>query len=132
MFIQNAHFLYSNVDEEIDVVLVGFADQEFETKEYILLQRSTVSDDQDKALGLDKVHITLNREDCSDYCDIKEIKLRRDSLEIILDDTTAKVHRVPNHVVIRFHAAIDQLQSIRNHLELMFQNEPGTLKCTDI
>ncbi|AEI42855.1 Imm10 family immunity protein [Paenibacillus mucilaginosus] len=132
MFIQYAQFIYSNVDEDAEVVLVGFADQEFETKEYILLQRSTVSDDQDKALGLDKVHITINGEECSGYCDIKEIILRSDSVEIILDDSTVKVLGVPNHVAIRFNAAVDQLQAIKNHLELMFQNEPGTLKCIDI
>ncbi|MCZ8518493.1 MULTISPECIES: Imm10 family immunity protein [Paenibacillus] len=132
MFIQYAHFLYSNFDEEMEVVLVGFADQEFETKEYILLQRSTESDDQDKALGLDKVHITINGEDCSDYCDIKEIILRSDSLEIILDDSTVKVLQIPNHIAIRFNVAVDQLQAIKNHLELMFRNEPETLKCIDM
>ncbi|MBB3114158.1 hypothetical protein FHS18_006276 [Paenibacillus phyllosphaerae] len=131
MFTQTAQFLYSNCDEEIDVILVGFADQEFETKEYILLQRSLESDDRDKALGLDKVHLTINGEECSGYCDIKELLLRSNSLEIILDESTAEGLELPKHIKIEFNVDVEQLQAMRNHLELMFQNEPGVLNYFD-
>lgn len=63
--ILKCNFLYAQ--KENNVVIVGFADDEFNSKEYVLLQKSLVSEEQDKKLGLDQVHITFNDPSRSAY-----------------------------------------------------------------
>jgi hypothetical protein len=77
-----ANFLYGGVDEDSDVLMVGFADDEFDTKEYILLQKTLVPGQKDKELGLDKVHIEYNDQSRSTYAGILNIVMYNDGIEI--------------------------------------------------
>jgi hypothetical protein len=75
-----ANFLYGGVDEDSNVLMVGFADDEFDTKEYILLQKTLVPDQKDKELGLDKVH-EYNDQSRSTYAGILNIVMYNDCIE---------------------------------------------------
>lgn len=57
-----ALFVYYGVEDE--TVLIGFADDEFETNEYVLFQKFLYIED---IPILNKVHITLNSENRSEY-----------------------------------------------------------------
>ena len=61
------------VQNEYGVALLGFADEQFNTTQYLLLQRTLAPDDQDRALGQDRVHIELN--DRSAYGDVEEARI---------------------------------------------------------
>lgn len=50
-----ALFVYFGIEDE--TLLIGFADNEFETKEYVLFQKSLCIED---IPILNKVHITIN------------------------------------------------------------------------
>jgi hypothetical protein len=123
-----ANFLYSNFDEEIDVVLVGFADDEFDTNEYLLLQKSMKSDEQDKALGLDKVHITYKDDMCSAYGVVEKLILKSSSVEIFLDFDTSKELQIANHLIVEFPINLKDAHGIKQHLEMMFQDEVGVFE----
>lgn len=61
----NASYVFTGIED--DIILIGFADDEFDTKEHILLQKSLEADEQDIELGQDKVHITYIDELNSTY-----------------------------------------------------------------
>jgi len=64
--------------------MVGFADNQFETREYLLLQRTMMPNEQDRNLGLDGIHIQVDGPNKSGYDGIESIRLRRTDVEIII------------------------------------------------
>jgi hypothetical protein len=78
---------FVTVRNEYGVALLGFADEQFNTKHYLLLQRTLEPDDQDRGLGQDRVHIELN--DRSAYADVEEARLANGRLVLRLDPATA-------------------------------------------
>jgi hypothetical protein len=47
---------YVTVTDEAEYLLVGFADDEYETKESLILMRSHEYDERDVALGMNQVY----------------------------------------------------------------------------
>jgi hypothetical protein len=78
---------FVTVQNEYGVALLGFANEQFNTTQYLLLQRTLEPDDQDRALGQDRVHIELN--DRSAYGDVEEARLENGRLVLRLDPLTA-------------------------------------------
>lgn len=66
------------------VIMVGFADDQFATSEYVLLQRTLAPKEQDRKLGLDGVHIEVDGPDNSGYDGIELIRLNRTDAEIVI------------------------------------------------
>jgi hypothetical protein len=85
----NASYFLNGIED--DIILVGFADDEFDTKEHILLQKSLEYDEQDKELGQDKVYITYIDKLYSTYGGILMVTLKSDVVEILVDADTAKI-----------------------------------------
>jgi hypothetical protein len=119
----NANFLYSQVNNDIDVLIIGFADDEFDTEEYVLLQRSLNPTNEDKELGYDKVHITYNDESQSLYGGIKKFFLKRNLIEITLEQEVSEILNCHNVIEITFCIGKDEVIDIHNYLIKMFSNE---------
>lgn len=113
-----ANFLYAQVDEN-DVIMVGFADDEFETKDYILFQKSLVSDEQDKKMGFDKVHITFCDQTQSVYGNILRFVLKKGLVEVNIDSKTANEISTDERIEIAFPAN-SKLDDIKHYLTKMF------------
>ena len=60
-----AKMVYASKEE--GYYLVGFADDEYETKEYVLLQKAFDFDEQDITLGMDGEYIEINGQENSGY-----------------------------------------------------------------
>ena len=118
-----AGYLYAQ--KERSVVMVGFADKEFETEEYVLLQGSLAHDEQDRKLGLDKVHITYKDQLHSSYGGIKRVKLQKGGIKISVSPNTARALGAEEEIEIEFSAQDPKLPEIKLHLELLFKEEPG-------
>ncbi len=119
----NAKFLYAQIEN--DVIMVGFADDEFETKDYVLLQKSLIFNEQDKELGFDKVHITYQDELYSKYGGIQKIVLDKGVCEILLDSKTGNILGTGEKIEILFPNDFD-LSDVKNHLEQMFIHDTGS------
>jgi hypothetical protein len=122
-------FLYAQVDNDIDVIMVGFADDEYDTNEYILLQKSLVVDEQDMEYGFNKVHITYNNEEYSSYGGIKRLKITNGIVDIHLDQRTAKILDTDAHIQIKFPKDYSRLQEIKHYLKQMFEGENEIFVC---
>jgi hypothetical protein len=116
---------YLCAQTEHDVIMVGFADREFETEEYVLLQGSLTYDDQDRKLGLDKVHITYKDQLYSAYGGIQGVVLQKGNVKISVSPDTARALGAEEEIEIEFSAQDPKLPEIKLHLELLFKEEPG-------
>ena len=77
-----AGFSYAQDDGLLQ--MAGLANDQFKTKQYLLLQKTVHPSDQDRRLGQDQVHITLNDQEHSTYGGIVQVLLNRDSLALRL------------------------------------------------
>jgi hypothetical protein len=112
-----AEFVYTqNVDE---LIVVGFADKQFETKEYVLLQRSLFATEQDKQFGFDNVHITFFDQARFRYRGIQLINLNKDSLEIHLKEDMAIELNTKSSIKIDISQASFDFDKVSEKLELL-------------
>lgn len=82
-----AGFVYTQDDGE--VAMVGFADQQYDTRAYVLLQRTLRPSGDDVRRGWDDVHITVDDETRSAYGGVKRITLFEKRVLIEVSPTTA-------------------------------------------
>ena len=75
---------FVSVDEIQDVLIVGFADRQFDTSRYLMLQRSLNPDDD---AG---VYFEHNNQACAAYGTVSRCLLSNGRVEMTVDDTTAK------------------------------------------
>ncbi|MGG3280986.1 Imm10 family immunity protein [Paenibacillus solani] len=92
-----ASFVYFGVEDE--TLLIGFADDEYETNEYVLFQKSLYIED---IPILNKVHITLNSETRSEYGGILKITLSQKLISIYLSKETARSLGVDGSINIEY------------------------------
>lgn len=105
------------------VIIIGFGDDEIDTQNYLLLQRSVMPTLQDRILGHDKVHIAFSSQTNSTYGGITRFVLRTGMAEIYFDDQAAKALGIPDWLNITFAFSHDQFQTLTEHLERMFEGE---------
>lgn len=118
-----ASFVYFGVEDE--TILIGFADNEFETKEYVLFQKPLCMED---IPILNKVHITLNSQDRSEYGGIVKIIISRKLMSIFLSKETARSLGVNDSIDIeydidekRYHALISQFNKLNVDQEIIME-----------
>lgn len=118
-----ASFVYFGMEDE--TLLIGFADDEFETKEYVLLQKSLCIED---IPILSNVHITFNSEDRSEYGGIVKIIISRKLISIFLTKETARSLGVNDSIDIeydidekRYHALISQFNKLNVDQEIIME-----------
>ena len=76
-----------------DYLLVGLADQQHETTDYLTFQRAHQFDEQDIRLGHDTVYIERNDQFYSGYGGMRSVALHSDRLHIDFDEHGATFMR---------------------------------------
>ncbi|MEK5331900.1 Imm10 family immunity protein [Lysinibacillus sp. FSL W8-0992] len=113
-----ASFVYFSIDDE--TVLIGFADDEFETKEYVLFQKSLWIED---IPILNKVHITINSENRSAYGEILRIILSRKFISIFLSKDTASSLGVSDSIDIEYDIDEKEFKILISHIQKLNVNQ---------
>jgi len=70
-------------------IIIGFANDKDAPSKFVLLQKPKEFDEQDKQLGMDKIHIQIEDESRAAYGGIKSISKNQDHVLIDLDSDTA-------------------------------------------
>ncbi len=78
-----------------DFWLVGFADEEFDTRHYVMLQRSYQDDAQDLALGMNTYHVERDGQNNAGYGGVERFDLYPDRIVIKFDRMGAKRLKTP-------------------------------------
>lgn len=74
-------------------VVVGFTDDEFAPREYVLLERSLKVTDEEAEMGLGQVYIERNDQRYADYGGIRQCILTPAAVELLLEPATAQTLR---------------------------------------
>jgi hypothetical protein len=108
---------------EPDAATLGFADDEIDTKEYLLLERTLKPDKQERELGMDRLYIELNSQKRSAYGSVEEVRFERSSLVFRLDMATAS--KVSNGEAIEVEVDNSQvdLKQLAKHLRFLIGAE---------
>ena len=92
MFLQNDDYL----------ALLGFADDENIPSRFVILQKTKKYDEQDRKMGMDKIHIQVKDESRSLYGGIKRISKEERRLVIELEENAMSTLRVDGDIEMDF------------------------------
>jgi hypothetical protein len=105
------------------MVMIGFADDEHEPSQFVLLQKAKEYDEQDKRLGMDKIHIQVEDESRALYGGIRLISKEGEHLLIELEDAAASALQVNGHIEINLDPHHPQLATALAELEKLVSSE---------
>lgn len=97
--------------ESDGVLLAGLADDQHETVDYLLFQKSIDPGAQDLKLGHDQVHVTLNGRTSSSYGGIESIRLVSSELQIQVDASTAEALGTAQEFLVSFDHRLEGLEA---------------------
>lgn len=112
---------YVTVTNEAEYLLVGFADDEYETKESLIFMRSHEYDEQDVALGMNQVYIERNDQGHSAYGGIQTFILLRNRARLCFDETTAHQLGITPRFEIRFAMNDTEFDDLKQGLRSLFE-----------
>ncbi|HUT11542.1 MAG TPA: Imm10 family immunity protein [Thermoguttaceae bacterium] len=115
-----AGFVYTQNDGEI--AMVGFADQQYDTKAYVLLQRTLRPSGDDVRRGWDDVHVTVNDQTRSAYGGVKRITLRNKQVLIKVSPTTANHLGTGETISVNMENAQVDIGKLAEMLKLVCRN----------
>ena len=113
---------YAFVENDGTVVTVGFADQQYDTKDCVLLQRTLKPSKGDIARGWDHIHIMVSDQLRSSYGGVEEIGLWQDHADITLAPDTASQVRAGTVLRVDLSADVANLAEVREMLKLLCGN----------
>jgi len=103
-----------------DYLLVGLADQQFDTREYLTFQRAHEFDEQDVRLGMDAVHIERNDQGFSGYGGMRSVVLFSDRLHIDFDARGAAFMGGTTATDVAFAFPRESFETLRSGLQRCF------------
>lgn len=112
-----------HAESEMDVIIVGFANEE--VGEYLLLQKSLSSSPQDKELAIHKIHISYKEQANSTYGGVRKCLLTEDRVQIHIDSDAATALGAGESIEIRLSVSESILHKLESHLESLFDDQPG-------
>ena len=92
-------YSFVNSDEENGVITAGFADKQFETKEYLLFQNWIDAEAEGEE---DEIYIERNNQLQSTYDGIIQFILFRDKAKLLLNSETARILNTKQEILILF------------------------------
>lgn len=113
---------FVSVDEIHDALIVGFADRQFDTSRYLMLQRSLNPNDD---AG---VYLEHNNQGCSTYGAVSRCLLGNGRIEITVDDATAKRLGTETSFAIEFPHDQASLRRLQTGLEQILDGTPCRFK----
>ncbi|MBD9471166.1 Imm10 family immunity protein [Pseudoxanthomonas sp. PXM01] len=100
--------------------LVGFADQKFDTRFYLMLQRALEHDEQDRALGMDTYHLEWRGQGMSGYGGISRFLLSSTGVEVSFEPQAVAELDGMEHLSICFQLSRDDFLMLREALGNIF------------
>lgn len=112
---------FAAVTEADDTLIVGFADQQFETTSYFMLQRALTPSDGDQ------VYLERDGQQYCGYGTVHRCTLTRFQLELEIEDSLADALDFPDAFVVRFKCGDAVFEQLRAALPRIFSGTPCIL-----
>ncbi|WP_185964354.1 Imm10 family immunity protein [Aliikangiella marina] len=117
----NASHIFNQDDDYM--VMLGFADDEFEPSKFVIIQKAHEYDDQDVKLGMDKLHIQVEDQSRANYGGISSFTLDNSYLVIELELDTQSSLKVDGNIRIALEANHPELESTLSVLKNIASDE---------
>jgi hypothetical protein len=114
------HANHVSVDDMDDLWLVGFADKKFGSRDYLMLQRAYIDDEQDISLGMNTYHVERNDQRWSGYGGIRTFELFRDRVIVTFTEKGAIEMGNVSSVEITFQVGAREFAELKERLERIF------------
>lgn len=111
-----------SLDDQEDCWLVGFADDKFDTRDYLMLQRAFEDDEQDVSLGEDTYYVERNGQGWSGYGGIKTFELQRDRVKVSFTKEGADEVGGVTEMEITFQLDMEEFSELKDYLGKVFAN----------
>ncbi|MGW8391134.1 Imm10 family immunity protein [Pseudoduganella sp. HUAS MS19] len=115
-----------SVDEQDEAYIVGFADDEMEPTQYIILQRSIEDDEQEDELGLNTYFLEIGDPAVSGYGGINTATLKQDQIEIDIRQPSDYAGRV-ERIIVRFNLLQEGRERLARQLEQILRGSDCAL-----
>jgi len=109
------------MDEDSDAWLVGFADAEFNTRRYLVLQREKSPRAQEVALGLEGYRVEVDDQRNSCYGGIERFELFPDHIAVQFEDDAFSAIGDRKTIVVGLALRPKQLEQLRECLLKIFR-----------
>ena len=120
-----AGFVCTN--DQDGVVMVGFADQQFGTRRYVLLQRTRDVSDEECARGENDVHFELDGQERSDYGVIDRVEVERGAVRIALRADKAADLEMDAEIRVTFKVNDRKYSQLVDGLRSLWEHNPQVL-----
>ncbi len=108
------------IEDDEDSCLVGFADDEFDTRRHLQLQRARVSTPQDRDLGMDAYYVERDDQLYSCYGGIDACELREGGIRFEFSDTASQRLELDGSLDITFEVDASTLSALKDGLKTIF------------
>lgn len=116
-----------SIDEQDEAYIVGFADDEMEPTQYIILQRSIEDGEQDDELGFNTYFVEIGDPSVSGYGGISSVTLKQDQIELDIRQPNDYADEV-EQIVVRLQLPPEGREQLARQLELIFRDSDCVLK----
>jgi hypothetical protein len=100
---------------------VGFADREFDTTQYLMLQRAHAFDEQNRRLGSANVYVERDAQSNSMYGGVAYCEMLPGRFRLLLDEDGATVMQGLREMEITFVASSEKLSALSAALRRCFE-----------
>jgi hypothetical protein len=111
----NASHVFLQDDGEI--IMLGFADDEFEPSKFVMIQKNHQYDDQDRKLGMDKIHIQVEDQSRSSYGGITKVEIDNGVIKVSLSSSCKKILSVEGDIVLDCPPSHPEFNSVAAELK---------------
>lgn len=117
---------FFNTSSEDEVLTVGFADDEYDPRHFLLLQAAAEYDEQDQALGLDTYDVQIGEPDLAGYGGIDTVLIAPDKLVFRFSEKTPWCKDM-RRLDILLSPAMATLDGIEKALHAVFAGSPTVI-----
>ncbi len=107
---------------EEDFWLLGFADSQYETTKYFMLQRAFEFDEADVELGLNNYYFEINEQGWSGYGGIARFEVWSNRVRITFEPQKVLALGIESTLEIHFKLESDQCNAFKTFLENIFSD----------
>ena len=108
---------------EDGVAILGFADDQFNPTCYLMLSRTLEPSRQDLTQGLDKPHLEVNSQKNSYYGGLREARLSRSRLMVMLEEEAATKMSIDKEIEVDFTLKDEKLREVSQQLRLVLGDD---------
>lgn len=112
-----------SIQDEGDILTIGFADDEISPSKYLILQKKHNYDDQDKKLGMDKIYVEIGDQSQSSYGGVVSILQKNNKICFQLDDSASRSLKIDHLVDIDLFISDENVQRISEKLNYIADEE---------